>query len=312
LRGLRFANGRRRYVAVIAALVGSGALVLPVSPAGAATQIGQTFTPTMPGGDFTFIQSGSLENQYAAPFAGVITSWSFQALASPPQLKLKVARPAGGDSFTIIGESGVQVSTPSALNTFPVRIPAQAGDVIGLYKVTTGDILVGPAAGYTSRNLPGDVPPGTTASAGPGVAQLDVSATLEPDADGDGFGDETQDGCPTIASTQGPCNDFTLGKPKSKKNGTATIVATVPNPGVLVAGDKNDPQLAAAAAAKPLLKRTTEETADAGSVKLKLKPTKRAKKKLKKKGKVKPTAEVVYTPTGGDPASQTAKVKLKK
>jgi len=35
--------------------------------------------------------------------------------------------------------------------------------------------------------------------------RLDVSAQLEPDDDGDGFGDETQDQCPTSASTQGPC-----------------------------------------------------------------------------------------------------------
>jgi hypothetical protein len=37
------------------------------------------------------------------------------------------------------------------------------------------------------------------------VTLLNVSAVLEPDADGDGFGDETQDQCPTNATTQGPC-----------------------------------------------------------------------------------------------------------
>jgi hypothetical protein len=35
--------------------------------------------------------------------------------------------------------------------------------------------------------------------------RVDVGAVLEPDADGDGFGDETQDACPSDASTQGPC-----------------------------------------------------------------------------------------------------------
>jgi hypothetical protein len=29
---------------------------------------------------------------------------------------------------------------------------------------------------------------------------------LEPDQDGDGYGDETQDGCSTSAATQGPCD----------------------------------------------------------------------------------------------------------
>src|SRR5262249_49078219 len=33
-----------------------------------------------------------------------------------------------------------------------------------------------------------------------------VSAVIEPDADHDGFGDETQDQCPTQATTQGPCD----------------------------------------------------------------------------------------------------------
>ena len=32
-----------------------------------------------------------------------------------------------------------------------------------------------------------------------------TSGTIEADADGDGFGDETQDQCPAAASTQGPC-----------------------------------------------------------------------------------------------------------
>jgi hypothetical protein len=38
------------------------------------------------------------------------------------------------------------------------------------------------------------------------VGELLVSADIEPDADHDGFGDETQDQCPTQATTQGPCD----------------------------------------------------------------------------------------------------------
>ena len=32
-----------------------------------------------------------------------------------------------------------------------------------------------------------------------------MNASIEPDADDVGYGDETQDGCPTAASTAGPC-----------------------------------------------------------------------------------------------------------
>jgi hypothetical protein len=38
------------------------------------------------------------------------------------------------------------------------------------------------------------------------LCELNVQATIEPDADNDGFGDETQDQCPTQASTHGPCD----------------------------------------------------------------------------------------------------------
>jgi hypothetical protein len=53
----------------------------------------------------------------------------------------------------------------------------------------------------------GDVPVGATQTAtGPFPNyRVNVAATIEPDADEDGFGDETQDQCPTDASTQGPC-----------------------------------------------------------------------------------------------------------
>ena len=36
--------------------------------------------------------------------------------------------------------------------------------------------------------------------------ELQVQATIEPDADNDGFGDETQDQCPTQKTTQGACD----------------------------------------------------------------------------------------------------------
>ena len=37
------------------------------------------------------------------------------------------------------------------------------------------------------------------------MRRANIAATLEPDADGDGFGDETQDACPTSAATNNDC-----------------------------------------------------------------------------------------------------------
>jgi hypothetical protein len=208
------------------------ALAIPGS-AGAATTLGETSVPN--GGacspEQTLIQTASTGGPYAAPFAGVITSWSHQAGSFPGQIKFKVARPAGGFNFTIVGEDGPRTTTAGTFHTYPTQIPVQAGDVIGLALITESDCftLASTADKYGSRG--DDPPPNTTLPyAQSSGLRLDVSAVLEPDADNDGFGDETQDGCPADASTQGPCPDrvapsATISKgPKNKtKKKTATF-----------------------------------------------------------------------------------------
>jgi hypothetical protein len=62
-----------------------------------------------------------------------------------------------------------------------------------------------------------DVPPSTQTFTAGGNVQLDVSARLEADADHDGFGDETQDQCPTNGTIQGPCPVTPAKKKKCKK-----------------------------------------------------------------------------------------------
>ena len=50
----------------------------------------------------------------------------------------------------------------------------------------------------------------------------------------------------------------------------------------------------------------------AGPAQLLIKATGKKKKKLTQKGKVKLNVAVTYAPTGGDPGTQSVKVKLKK
>ena len=168
-------------------------MLVGATSANAATQVGETFLPSNCAANSTRLQSTSPSGQYAAPSAGVITSWSYQADGAPPQLKFKVGRRSGGDDFTMIGESVLVTPAPGVLNSYPVQIPVQAGDIIGLYTATPGG-CVRNATGYGYHRLGGDVMPPTTATFIESVdQQLDVSAILEPDCDGDGFGDETQD-----------------------------------------------------------------------------------------------------------------------
>jgi hypothetical protein len=175
------------YLLVIALISLAGS-----SPAAASTQVGETFTPSggaaACGNDRTWLQ-------YALPSDGVITTWRFQADGSPPQLRLKVGRPTGAaNQFTIIGESELKVPAVSQLNSYPIRVPVRAGDLIGLYTATMGDCLRGGPTLTTEYDRLGEAVFGSTSTFTANQSTtLDVAATLEPDCDGDGFGDETQD-----------------------------------------------------------------------------------------------------------------------
>jgi hypothetical protein len=196
----RRCGSRIRGVALaLATLVGAVPLALAPAPASGAAQIGEAFTPAgvVCSPNTTRLQSGSPGGQYAAPFAGVITSWSFAASATDvPRVKLKVARFVGGSSFTIVGESDIETPTPATLNTYPLHIPVQAGDVIGLSTFTAANGPCGrTASGYLFHSRFGDPPVGSTLPYGGPFSglQFDVAASLEEDCDSDGLGDETQD-----------------------------------------------------------------------------------------------------------------------
>ena len=289
---------------------------VPTASAQAATSIGQTFAPNANCfGDNTFIQSTSPNGQYRVPFDGVISSWSFQADASPPQVKLKVARGAGGSNFFIVGQSEPRTPAPLSTSSFETRISVQAGNLIGLSTVTGGFCQRTGVAGYAWNNGAGDPQPGSTVPLGNSFhSKLDIAAVLEQDSDTDGFGDETQDKCVGTAGTFNGCpSTVAIDSAKQKgKKPKIKVTSTVPGAGTLQAGSANDASLASASGSKTL--KAVSQTITATStqhVALTLKLTKSAKKKLANKGKLKTQVKVVYTPTGGPAASQTANVKLK-
>jgi hypothetical protein len=72
-------------------------------------------------------------NSYAAPSAGVITSWSTQVGTGPGQsLGMKVYRAVGPGTYLVVGQDGPRALAPGT-NTFPVSIPVQAGDILGIF-----------------------------------------------------------------------------------------------------------------------------------------------------------------------------------
>jgi phage baseplate assembly protein gpV len=178
------------------------------SAANASVTVGQLFTPSGCSTGGTALQTGVASgNSYTVPSPGVITSWSFDdGAAIVPDLELKVARRVTGHSYSIVGTSVAGTQTPNTVSTYPTHISVSAGDVIGEFE-NGGDCG---ADGTTSDTYEWitttNEPLGATATFMP-LAQIlfPVSASVEPDADSDGFGDETQDKCPTNSSTQGPC-----------------------------------------------------------------------------------------------------------
>ena len=106
---------------------------------------------------------------------------------------------------------------------------------------------------------------------------------------------------PTPPTPPTPENDFEFGKVKKNKHkGTAKLTVNVHGVGELDL-------------AKTKKVKADEETAEAaGEEKLSIKPKGKANKKLNKKGKAKVLAEVTYTPEGGEPNTQTKKIKLVK
>ena len=202
------------------ALLGS-CLVLAVAaaPAKGATLLGFTQSSNTACGapntvDFQTASTPGVS--YIVPSKGVITSWQHDARQiAGAVLKLKVGRPlsalAGPASFLAVGESIFENVSQVGPHSFNTRVPVLAGDRIGL--ATAGNAAGSPPACNTGTSTPADevyegadFAVGTSATLNPfNNFRLNISALLEPDADSDGFGDETQDRCPTNASTQGTC-----------------------------------------------------------------------------------------------------------
>jgi hypothetical protein len=147
---------------------------------------------------------------YVIPTAGVITAWQHKAHASGGDGRLLVWKGPPVSPLTLAGRSAVETFAGEQLQSFATRVPVSAGDVLGLrvHSMNAGcTFFTGAGDTAIARGGAPDIAPGEsmmTTSTLPNQ-RVNVSATLEPDADNDGYGDESQDACPTIAAYQSPC-----------------------------------------------------------------------------------------------------------
>jgi DNA-binding beta-propeller fold protein YncE len=104
-----------------------------------------------------------------------------------------------------------------------------------------------------------------------------------------------------------PSNEFSIGKVKHRK-----LRVEVASAGIVEVNDAAAGDAGASALAKKRVLKPSSATGGPGTVKVNLRLTKRAKKKLKRKGTVKAKSDVTFTPNGGLAASRTTKLKVKK
>jgi len=203
--------GRRSALVAVAVTIACLANAVPTL---GATLIGQNSVPSENcGASLVGVQDATAAPPlYSVPAGGgVVTSWMHLAPAGGKSLQLKMVRRTGASTYLVIGQSALELLVAGS-NTFSTRIPVQAGDLLALYTPSGTACAI-------STDAPGDVvrttggfptdpaPEGSSLSTIASVpsTRLAIAANVEADADGDQFGDETQDGCPTDASAQGAC-----------------------------------------------------------------------------------------------------------
>ena len=195
----RSARHRARALPVITAAAALLTLGLGFAPAQAATTIGQTGPPATCGSGFMEAQFLTASSPtYFVPSDGVITSWSAASNVAPQQAKLLILeRVTNGPppTYRIVAKSDYGTFGAVGVSTFPTQIPVRMGQEIGVYGYACAFISPGDVAAASGGMIPEPAigQEQTLTSLG-GDRRADVSANLEPDCDGDGNGDETQDG----------------------------------------------------------------------------------------------------------------------
>jgi hypothetical protein len=277
---------------LLAALLSLGVLAaLPLtvgaSPAAASVTIGQVPDPNAGDCDagVDLVQLGvSSGNQYVVPGNGTITSWTVEGGDDRGVLTMKIFRQLGDPSrFQVVGHAGPQTRTPGGVagNTFPANVRVMPGDLLGLHTVTATPCAFKDPGGRPAM-FSGDLADG-------GAAEFQLEAEFDLD----------------IQAVFVPDNSFSLGRTtRNKKQGTATLTVNVPNRGELT-GSGKDVKVAGAA----VISKTVTAP---GDVKLTIRAKGKKKRKLNDTGKVEVTPKITYTPTGGDPSTQSRELKLKK
>jgi len=150
----------------------------------------------------------------AVPSSGVVVRWRLRA-ATGGVARLRVLRPEG-DSLVTVSVGGLErlsrrhAAGRDVTYVFNARLVVEKGDELALDTGHGAAAVLHRRAGASGVSI--FTPSGPDFAPMPvgaplNGAELLLNADVEPDADGDGFGDETQDNCPRIPNdqTSNPC-----------------------------------------------------------------------------------------------------------
>lgn len=146
-----------------------------------------------------------------APYDGVIVRWRMKAMTTGDSFRLRVLRREGSDMLAVRSGSVITATATNRniVTSASTRTPISAGDLIGidatnLFNVGTHNSSGAGVTGVLSNLADGAID--TPSLNGQDDYEYLFNADVERDADGDGYGDESQDGCSSQAKTQDICH----------------------------------------------------------------------------------------------------------
>jgi hypothetical protein len=218
----------RRSVSVCSVLVAAAALgALPAGTQAAAT-VGADLTQTpnytcgaiATGNPCSFVTitrtSGVVDS--GSPISGVLVSARVRTTGAAASVAVRVLRSTGSHTYLNVGpETPINVVADGTVAGHTTEVtglhhPIQTGDHLGVgYSLPSSFFAVmsgSPSAVCDFRQGPGTEHPVDTAatySSAGCQGEVLVQGTVEPDADNDTFGDETQDLCPGVPGPDNGC-----------------------------------------------------------------------------------------------------------
>jgi hypothetical protein len=208
-------------------LIAGAALALPAGATASSTTFGEDLgavSPTVSAEDLNITNlahtDGSAEN--GAPVGGILTSVRIKTSTSSAGADgvikvLSLISQPDATTYNFLNDGPeIPVHIPTGTDVVTqvlTRRPIAAGQRLGMRindsaaaieDQHAGAFLPDTCAFYFGASQPVGETDGYSSQNCHGNVDL-LSGTIESDADHDGFGDDTQDPCPTSAGTQGPC-----------------------------------------------------------------------------------------------------------